>query len=376
VLGTVTESGGALLAPVSSLAIALIAFLAGTELDLTELRRKGVALLRLTVIELAVTGVLLAAALTLMRPWVPFLDGTTTQAAVLFITLFVLIAVMHSPAITMAILTESRASGPASRSTLAVVLVSEVVLVVLFSVLLGAAQRLLPAAGPPMGGTAILIWEIGGSVPIGIGLGLGIGAALRVIRDDRMGFALLAALLGQQVAGLLHVEVLLTLLVAGFVAVNFAKGEGGEELRHAMERAATPVFVVFFALAGVAIDLPAAVRMAPLVLPLALLRVATLAVGVRFGSWGLELTPVQRTAVWQGLVAQAGVAIGLVAIVAEAYPINGRSMQTMLLAFIAVNGAIGPIMFRRSLVAADEAGAGESVTAESPVPHPSKPLKA
>jgi Kef-type K+ transport system membrane component KefB len=175
VLGTVTESGGALLAPVSSLAIALIAFLAGTELDLTELRRKGVALLRLTVIELAVTGVLLAAALTLMRPWVPFLDGTTTQAAVLFIALFVLIAVMHSPAITMAILTESRASGPASRSTLAVVLVSEVVLVVLFSVLLGAAQRLLPAAGPPMGGTAILIWEIGGSVPIGIGLGLGIG---------------------------------------------------------------------------------------------------------------------------------------------------------------------------------------------------------
>jgi Kef-type K+ transport system membrane component KefB len=68
VLGTVTESGGALLAPVSSLAIALIAFLAGTELDLTELRRKGVALLRLTVIELTVTGVLMAAALTLMRP--------------------------------------------------------------------------------------------------------------------------------------------------------------------------------------------------------------------------------------------------------------------------------------------------------------------
>jgi hypothetical protein len=288
----------------------------------------------------------------------------------------VLIAVMHSPAITMAILTESRASGPASRSTLAVVLVSEVVLVVLFSVLLGAAQRLLPAAGPPMGGTAILIWEIGGSVPIGIALGLGIGAALRVIRDDRMGFALLAALLGQQVAGLLHVEVLLTLLVAGFVAVNFAKGEGGEELRHAMEGAATPVFVVFFALAGVAIDLPAAVRMAPLVLPLALLRVGTLALGVRFGSRGLDLTPVQRTAVWQGLIAQAGVAIGLVAIVAEAYPIAGRSMQTMLLAFIAVNGAIGPILFRRSLVAADEAGADDSVTAESPVPQTSGPVKA
>jgi Kef-type K+ transport system membrane component KefB len=368
VLGTVTAEGGARLAPVSALAIALIAFLAGAELDVAELRQRGLRLLRLTLIELGLTVVLLAAAVILLRRWVPFLDGTTVQETILFTALFVLIAVMHSPAIVMAILTESRASGPSSRSTLAVVLVSEVVLVVVFSVLLGAAQRLLPAAGTPSGGTAIVIWEIGGSVPIGVALGLGVAAALRVVRDDRLVFALLAALLGQQVAALLHVEVLLTLLVAGFVAVNLAKEDDGDALRHAMERGATPIFVVFFALAGVAIDLPAALRMAPIVLPLALLRIGALALGVRFGAAGLDLSPEGRTAVWQGLVAQAGVAIGLVGIVAQAYPEIGGSMQTMLLAFIAVNGTLGPILFRRALTTAGEVGTMNGNTGERPVP--------
>jgi hypothetical protein len=237
-----------------------------------------------------------------------------------------------------------------------VVLLSEVVVVVLFSLLLGAAQQVLPGVGAPTGGTAVIIWEIGGSVPVGALLGLAIAGAMRVVRDDRLLFALLAALLGQQVSGLLHTEVLITLLVAGFVSVNLAKDDDGPALRHAMERAATPVFVVFFALAGVAIDVPTAVRLAPVVLPLAVIRIAALVLGVRLGARGMGLEPPVRDALWQGLVAQAGVAIGLAALLAEAYPSIGGQMQTMLLAFIAVNGTLGPILFRRALQRAGEAG--------------------
>ena len=146
---------------------------------------------------------------------------------------------------------------------------------------------------------------------------------------------LLAALLGQQISSLLHVEVLLTLLVAGFVAVNLAREKDGEDLRHAMERAAGPVFVVFFALAGVAIDVPAAVALSGVVIPMVLVRLLILKFGVQWASKGLELEPVQRDALWQGLVAQAGVAIGLVSIVAEAYPEVAGSMRALLLAIIA-----------------------------------------
>ncbi len=368
VLGSVTASGAAQLGPVSDLAIALIAFLAGAELDLEEVRRHGFKLLRLTVVELGLATAVLAAGAIALRQWIPFLAGAESQRLILFALLFALIAVMHSPAIVMAILTETRANGPAARATLAVVLLSEVVVVLLFTLLLGLVQRLLPGTSAPSGGVALIIWEVAGSVPIGVALGIGVAAALRVVHDDRLIFALLAALLGQQVANLLHVEVLITLLVAGFVAVNAARGDDGEQLRRTMERAAGPVFVVFFALAGVAIDVPAAVRLAPVVVPLVLLRMVALMVGVRIGSGGLELGAIQRRALWQGLVAQAGVAIGLAGIVAEAYPEAGLSMRTMLLAFIAVNGTVGPILFRRGLIGAGERGGNGATPAAGALP--------
>ena len=361
VLASVTAEAAAQLEPVSDLAIALIAFLAGAELDLEEVKRRGLTLLRLTVVELGIATLALFGAAMAMRQWIPFLADADMQRAILFAGLFALIAVMHSPAIVMAILTETRASGPAARATLAVVLLSEVVVVLL----LGVVQQLLPGAAEPSGGVALIIWEIAGSVPIGIALGVGVALALRVVHEDRVIFALLAALLGQQVAHLLHVEVLITLLVAGFVAVNVARGDDGPELRHAMERSATPVFVVFFALAGVAIDVPAAWQLAPVVVPLVLIRIVALAIGVRLGSGGLELGAVQRRALWQGLVAQAGVAIGLVAIVAEAYPEAGASMRALALAIIAVNGTVGPILFRRGLEAADEKDKGGREAAPS-----------
>jgi hypothetical protein len=56
-----------------------------------------------------------------------------------------------------------------------------------------------------------------------------------------------------------------------------------------------------------------------------------------------------------GLVSQAGVAIGLAAIVADAYPVRGAALRGLLLALIAVNETAGPILFRRALQSAGEA---------------------
>lgn len=354
VLATVTTAAAAQLAPVSSLAIAMIAFLAGAELDIAAVRARAMVLIRLTVVELMVTTLAIFVVVIALRRWVPFLRDADPGALVLFGGLFALIAVMHSPAIVMALLTETGARGPGARTTLAVVVLSEVVVVLLFSALLGIGQQLLPGDSQPTGGALAVAWEIAGSVPIGAAIGYGLALALRVVRDDRLLFALLACLVGQQIAALLHVEVLLTLLTAGVVSVNFARGRDGEALREGVERAAGPIFVVFFALAGVAINVPETVRLAPVVVPIVLVRAGALLLGVRLGSRGTDVTATERRVVWQGLVAQAGVAIGLVTIVADAYPEVGPDMRALLLAVIAVNGTIGPILFRRSLAAAGE----------------------
>lgn len=110
-------------------------------------------------------------------------------------------------------------------------------MVLIFSLVLAAARSMAPPAGDS-GGVQLgaVVWEIGGSVIVGAVLGVGIAAYLRFISRELFIFGLLVALLGAEVARILHVETLLTLLVAGFVAEN-AGGGRGAELRHALSSA-------------------------------------------------------------------------------------------------------------------------------------------
>jgi hypothetical protein len=55
-----------------------------------------------------------------------------------------------------------------------------------------------------------------------------------------------------------------------------------------------------------------------------------------------------------GLVSQAGVAIGLATVAANAYPERGDAIRALFLAMLAVNQTLGPILFRFALSRAGE----------------------
>jgi len=354
-LGYVSPQALRELAPVGNLAIALIAFLAGAELQLDELRARWSGIARMTLLELLATFVLLTVTLVLLRGAVPALAQVPLAEAAVFAMLFAAVAVVHSPAATIALLSETRASGPVARYTLGVVLLTDVAVVLLFTAVLAVARALVPPAGgalvPSVGAVA---WEIGGALLVGGARGGGVALYLRFIRRELFIFAILFTLLGAELARLAHVETLLTLLVAGFVAENGAGGGRGTEFRHAMERAAAPIFVVFFALAGARLDPGALLPLWPVVLPLVLVRMVAIRWGTRRGgAWAGVPAPVAGR-VWLGLVSQAGVAIGLAAVVADVYPTRGAALQTLLLATIAVNQTLGPLLFRFALARAGE----------------------
>jgi len=368
------EAVGAL-APVSDLAIALIAFLAGAELDWGELRRRGVALLKVTTTELAVTFAVIVGALLAMREFVPFLEGTNTLTTLTFAGLFASIAIVHSPAVTMALLTETGAKGPLARTTLGVVLLADVVVVLLFSGALSAARALVPSGGQGVGSFLGTVWEIGGAIPIGMMLGGAVALYLRFVRGELFLFALLVTFFGLEISRLAHVETLLTLLVAGFVAETTAPGSSGRALRHAMERSAAPVFVVFFALAGAKLALAELVALWPVVIPIVIARVIGIWIGTRLGGRVARLPRGETDAVWMGLVSQAGVAIGLVTVAEQAYPAVGGDMRTILLSVIAVNETVGAVLFRRALAKRGEINstgrhASLAIREDAPLPAP------
>ena len=347
------------LAPVSRLAIALIAFLAGAELQWEEVRSRGVVILKIMGAELLLSFLAMLATLWLLRGSVPFLAGYGTAHVTAFAVLFATVAIIHSPAVTMAILSETGAHGTVARTTLGVVLLADVAVILLFTVALAFARATVPAPGGEAVSLGILAWEIGGSVVVGAAIGGAVALYLRFVRGELFLFALLVTFLGAEIARLVHVEALLTLLVAGFVSENVG-GERGVALRHAMERAAAPVFVVFFALAGASLGITEVIALWPIVVPIALARAFGLWAGTAVGARWAGVTQGEGRYVWLGLVSQAGVAIGLATIVAEAYPELGGQLRTLFLAVMTINQTLGPILFRQALARSGELPGSES----------------
>lgn len=355
VLGIVSEQGVERLAPVSTLAVALIAFLAGSELRWAQVREEGVVLFRIMSAELGVSFVAISVLFLAMHGLIEPLRAAPAVEVLVVALVFASVAIVHSPAVTMALLSETGARGPVARSTLGVVLLADIAVVLLFSATLALSRSFSPGAtGASATSLPLVLWEIAGALLIGAALGAAVALYLRFVGRELVLFAVLVALFGVEIARLAHVELLLTLLTAGFVVENATAQ--GDVLRGAMERSAAPIFVVFFALSGARIDVADVAPLLPLVIPIAAVRIGAIRVGVHLGARWAGQPPAPPRHLWKGLVSQAGVAIGLAAILAQAWPERGPFLAGLLLALIAVNETVGPILFRRALTESGEAG--------------------
>ncbi|MBW3535804.1 MAG: hypothetical protein KY453_11415, partial [Gemmatimonadetes bacterium] len=98
----------------------------------------------------------------------------------------------------------------------------------------------------------------------------------------------------------------------------------------------------------------ALIPLLPVVLPLVAVRGVGIWAGTRAGAAWAGVSGPGRDLPWMGLISQAGVAIGLAAIVAEAYGEMGAYLRTLLLGIVAINETVGPILFRRALVVSGE----------------------
>jgi Kef-type K+ transport system membrane component KefB len=358
VLHTVSYDVISRLSPVSELAVSLIAFMAGAELKWADVRLRGGGYLKILCVEMGLTFAGITAFVFAMQWAIPVLAGEPTARVLVFGLLLAVILVAHSPAATLGLLTETGARGPVARTSLGIVLVSDVVLILLFTLIAAISRSIVPPpGGAHLASFGEVTWEIAGAVVVGAAIGGAVTVYLRVAQRELLLFGIIVAMLGAEVARLAHVELLLTLLVAGFITENFSPRGTGEAMRHAVERAAAPVFVVFFALSGAAIAIREVVALIGVVGPLALLRGFTIWTGSAIGARWAGFDPQPRRYLWTGLIAQAGVAIGLASIVATFYPEMGAAIRTLALAVIAINQLAGPILFRRALVATGEIAA-------------------
>ena len=182
----------------------------------------------------------------------------TGLARVTLAALLATLVVSFSPTVTIAVIADSRARGPLSELVLALVVIADLALIVLFTLAMQAVRWTLgampdggrePAGAPRLGNLRLVRVRRDRRIALRV---------LSAARSDAKSRIMLLALcvVLSQVGAAFHFEPLLAALAAGLVVENIAP-PNGDALKDAVERGALPVLVVFFAAAGASLHLDA-----------------------------------------------------------------------------------------------------------------------
>jgi Kef-type K+ transport system membrane component KefB len=370
VLNLVSSEMVASLDVVNGIAVAMIGLTAGNEIELRAMRSLLRSIGWITVIGVMGTVVLLATAVWLARPLLPFMHAMGPAQALAVSVVLGVVMVAQSPAVVVALRDELRADGPVSRTVLGVVVIADLLVIVLFSGVSTIAKATFGGGADAVQTAAKLGWEVFGSLLAGAVVGGLLAIYLRKVIGGAAMFVFLMAVVVAEVGRRLHFDPLLVAIAAGMLVRNATKV--GDALHHEMQPALLPVSIVFFAVAGAnlhldvfaLVGLPAAIFVA--------VRAAGLLLGSRLGALAAGAPAnVQRYAGF-GLLPQAGLALALSMLFTTTFPEFGIEASALTLGVVALNELLAPAMYRFALVRCGEVGRVEpsphDVAAVTPAP--------
>ncbi|MGD2245439.1 MAG: cation:proton antiporter [Candidatus Aminicenantes bacterium] len=337
------------------LALSLIALTAGGEMQIKRLRGRLKAISSIVLFQtlVIVGGFILIGFLG--RTVLPVFSGKNLPSCLAFALLLGILATATSPSTTIAVINETRSKGKYTDLVLSVAVVKDFFVIVLFALALSFSKSLTsPALDFDVSFLLGVLREIGLSVGIGILVGGAVILYLRYIKKELTIFILSIAFFTYQISLSYHYHPLLICLMAGFVVENFSSQ--GEKLIEAIEKSSLPVYVVFFAIAGASMDLDAlrASWLTALIFVIwrGGLKFSGTYAGARLA--GEEAKVIKGS--WAGFISQAGIALGMAVTVEESFPTWGGEFKALVLAIIAINQVVGPVLLQKFLSRSGDAG--------------------
>ncbi len=332
----------------NTLALALIAFAGGAELRIDLVKRSIGSLSASALTQCFLVFIGAALVFFAVSPMLPFARTSAIATIIGIAALWGVLSITRSPAATLAILSQTRAEGPLATFSLAFVMLSDVLVIVIASTVIALVKPLLePGATLSFDVLSHLGHEIIGSVSLGTSLGLLMVTYLRFV-NRHIVLVLVALGFGfTEVINYVQLDPLLTFLIAGFLVQNLSNQ--GQKLLHAIEDMGSIVYVVFFATAGAALDLPLLHKLWRVAVILFIGRVVLTMIANRIACRMANDPPVLKRWGWTGLVAQAGVVLGLAVTIERAFPRFGPPFRALAIATVALNQLVGPILFKLAL---------------------------
>lgn len=351
---------------VDELSLAVIAFIAGSELYLKELQSRLRSILLNTAGIVAVAPILLGVVIFILTGFIGFTQDEPTQARFAIALLGATILLALSPASTIAIIQEVRARGDFTKTVLSITVVMDVVIIVFFAIAVAIASPLIEETGFDLGFVLALAIDLIVAVISGVLVGkilefvlssslpnlLKIGTILFI------GWGIFAAAfevtnISKEAGFEIHVEPLLISMIAGFFVTNYTNYRANfEDVLHDVS---PMIYVAFFTLTGVALKLDILIDTGFIAAILFLVRMGSIFVGSYIGGTLAGEPTHFRNNAWLGLITQAGIALGLAREVAVEFPTLGNEFATLIIAVVVLNEIFGPLFLKNVLRRVGEA---------------------
>lgn len=343
---------------VEEISLAYIAFAAGSELYLPELRGRfrsiGIITGSLVVFSI-VLGTLLV---FLLGDWIPFMAdfGATGRFAIALLAASIMVA--RSPSVAIAIINELRARGPFSQIALGVTVISDVFVIILFAFSISVADALLTNVNINVMLLLLLLLELALSLAVGyllskllqlvLSLSVESGVKMVVILALGLGVYTLSAFVREFSHSSLPFEILLEPLlicmVGSFLLNNYSKHR--IEFMQVLHDAGPMVYVAFFTLVGEGLKLEVLAQVWPIALAIFGIRALVIIAGSLTGGVLAGEPKAHNSIRWMVFVTQAGVALGLAKEVAVEFPGWGDAFATTIIAAVVINEIAGPLLFK------------------------------
>ncbi len=353
VTGLIPDSSVGSLKLIDDIAIVIIAMTAGGEMRWSVLRIQFRAYVKTLTVMVLVIASGTFVSVVVYHGFISKDLGGSWAAALAAAAVLCVSAVAKSPATTIAVLRETEARGPLAEWSLNVLILLDGVVIVLFSFALAFAETLMGGESSfRIGEVYDLLKHIFGAVGAGFLLGAVATLYLRFFQANHLLFVLILAVSAVQLAEVFHLDLLIMGVVIGFSVENFSKQ--GARLITALEHGGAPVYVVFFTLVGARLRLDYLLGHW-LITGLAAIGIASLTlIGTKIGARVAKAPEVVQRYGWLSFVSQAGVNLSFAVVIGERLPVIGPIIESMIIARVAINQIVGPILLRLGLSLAKE----------------------
>ena len=342
----------------NDIALAIIAFSAGSELYLDDLRSRLNSIKWNSIWQIGAVFIISTIAVFLLASYIPFMASFDVMTKLVVAMLMGVIFVASSPSSAIAVITEMRANGPFTKTAMGVTVVKDVLVIILFAIVFSISKAVIHREAIGISFLLILILELALSFGLGIVLGkilqipfnYNINKHIKAILVVLIGFSVY--LFTYRVANItelyfhhpLILEPLLIAIIGSFMLTNYSKHK--IEFAELIEEISPIIYVVFFTLTGATLSIQTMLGVLGIAVLLFFIRNGAMFLAGIGGVISAKDDKKHRFIAWMPYVTQAGVGLGLTTIVAHEFADFGHEFETIIIAIIVINQLVGPPLFK------------------------------